>query len=98
MMHVKYTGGADIRQLATEDLEKVGLKAHKAVTFTKGDVVQVSDELGKALTDAKSKIFGKGEFTELSQADVNKLAASGSASDSDDEVIDDSDEKPASSK
>lgn len=62
-MNVTYDGPSDTRSFNSKDFQKADLE-HKAITFKMGEVTEVSDEVGQALT-AKTGLFSTDKFSEV---------------------------------
>lgn len=62
-MKVQYDGSSDFREFSAADFTKAGVEAKK-ISFAKGEAVEVSEEVGAALT-SKEGIFGEEVFSEV---------------------------------
>lgn len=59
MALIKYTGLAHFRELAAADFKKLEVEGQKALTWARGEVKEVSDEVADALHELLSDEFEK---------------------------------------
>lgn len=65
-MKIIYTGSADTKSYSSADLKKAGLD-HAKLTFSPGEVVEVPDAVGQALTSDRG-LFASDSFAQAEEA------------------------------
>lgn len=78
-MKVKYTGYADFQVFSAPDFAKAGVEGKKT-TFPKGEPVEVSEEVGQALTSDEG-IFANYQFKEVDEDEGTPRSSSRGATD-----------------
>lgn len=48
-MHIQYTGLSHFRELFAEDFERLGHVGHEAVTWARGEIIEVAHTVGETL-------------------------------------------------
>lgn len=75
-MKVKYTGISDFQEFGAEDFKKAGVEQRK-LSFARGEVVEVDDAVGEALTstDADESIFWDFSFEQVEDDEESDASA-----------------------
>lgn len=68
---VAYVGTSDVRKLSKADFAKVGVEDGKALTFHRGEVSELDDELADALLGSD---LVAGEFKEVEEGEELRLS------------------------
>lgn len=75
-MKVKYTGTSDFQEFSAADFSKAGVEQRK-LSFARGEVVEVDDAVGEALTstDADESIFWDFSFEQVEDDEESDASA-----------------------